>query len=47
VQDRISRRSSGWGEVNEEEDDTDVNDEGSIGKKRDDDSNGRTIYGRQ
>ena len=36
VQDRISRRNSGWGEVNEEEDDKDGNDQGSIGKKRDD-----------
>lgn len=36
VQGRISRRNSGWGEVNEEEDDKDGNDQGSIGKKRDD-----------
>lgn len=36
AQGRVSRRNSGWGEVNEEDSDNDEDDRGSIGKKRDD-----------
>lgn len=35
VQDRVSRRNSGWGEVNEEDLDDDEDDQGSTGKRRD------------
>ena len=34
VQGRVSRRNSGWGEVNEEDTDTDGNDRSSVGRKR-------------
>ena len=36
VQGRVSRRNSGWGEVNEEDIDADGNDRSSVGKKRED-----------